>query len=179
MRPEAHSNNIELRLECLEESRIVENEMEYADTLDSQRTVQAEVQEAIPDDTDANFVVSDSQQENVIAGSFPNVAIYMTEQIEDCRSYRWTYTQLVGSLKVTIFGEINDVPLAMIQVFSTDQDGNELEPLFTYELPLNFKHDCDMSDTLYAVKGLKGQFFGFLFQHPCDKEALSKKMQIL
>ena len=55
--------------------------MEYADTLDSQRTIQAEVQEAIPDDTDANFVVSDSQQEKVFAGSFPNVAIYMTEQI--------------------------------------------------------------------------------------------------
>jgi len=86
---------------------------------------------------------------------------------------------LVGSLKVTIFGEINDVPLAMIQVFSTDKDGNEQEPLFAYELPLNFKHDCDMSDTLYAVKGLKGQFFGFLFQHPCDKEAFCKKMQIL
>jgi hypothetical protein len=57
---EARNHDLSLRLECLEESRIVENELEYADTLDSQRTIQAEVQEGICDDADANFVINDS-----------------------------------------------------------------------------------------------------------------------
>lgn len=114
---EARGHNLSLRLECLEESRIVENEQEYADTLDSQRTIQAGVEEAIPDDVDANFVINDSSVEKQWAGPFPNVAIYITEKIDETRSHRWVYSQLVGNLSVTIMGEIEDVFLARIKLF--------------------------------------------------------------
>ena len=71
----------------------------------------------------------------------------------------------MGTLNLTILGEIDDVFLARIKVFQSYSNDafKEDELVFDYELPLNFQHDCDLSETLYAIKGPMGQYFGFLF----------------
>ena len=63
------------------------------------------------------------------------MAIYMTEKSLPSRSYRWLFTQLRGTLKLTQKGEIDRMPMATIKVFSSE---DETESLFEYELPLNF-----------------------------------------
>ena len=98
----------------------------------------------------------------------------MTDRIEGfTNQYRWTNTQLKGTLKLTAQSEFEGVPLATIKVFEVDSQGTEIESIFEYELPLNFVHECDLSPTFYAIKGIKGQYFGFLFENPVDKQVLT------
>lgn len=53
------------------------------DTLDSQRTEKAEVQDGIPDDVENNFCIDNLElDEKVLCGGFDNVHIYMTEKVE-------------------------------------------------------------------------------------------------
>ena len=121
-----------------------------------------------------------SQEEKVLAGGFPNVTVLMTDRIEGfTNQYRWTNTQLCGTLKLTAQSEIEGVPLATIKVFDVDSQGTETEPIFEYELPLNFVHESELSNTLYAIKGIKGQYLGFLFENAIDKQAFSKQMRRL
>ena len=67
----------------------------------------------------------------------------------------------MGSLKLIVQSEVCGIPLACIKVYDDSEDE---ELIFEYELPLNFNHDCDLSDTLYAIKiGTNDQYFGFKF----------------
>ena len=49
--------------------------------------------------------------------------------------------------------------------------------MFEYELPLNFKHECNLTPTFYAVQGINDHYFGFNFESPADKQALTRKMK--
>ena len=58
--------------------------------------------------------------------------------------------------------------------------GCEQESIFEYELPLNFKHDCDITDTFYAIKmSINDQYFGFKLQNAQEKKSLVKQMKYL
>ena len=93
------------------------------------------------------------------------------------RGYRWTDTQLVGSLKVIVYSEVCGIPLAYIKVY---EENDEEETIFEYELPLNFAHDCELSDKFYAIKsGINEQYFGFRMASAGDKSCLIKKMKQL
>ena len=121
-----------------------------------------------------------TREEKVLAGGFPHVRVYMTENSEIVLSrYRWVDTQLIGTLKLTVIGEIEQTPLATIKILSSDDQLNEGEPIFEYEVPLNFKHECDLSHIFYTIKSPKEHYFGFLFENPCDKEAFCAKMKKL
>jgi len=170
-----------MRVLDIAESRIEEEPPEgLCDTLDSQRTVQAEVQEAIADDNDALFYI-DNDVEGVITGGFQNVAIYITEKLEGHigRRFRWLDTELVGTLELTVRGEFEGLPLAKIKVYRSESSQEESDIIFEYELPINFKHDCEMSPVFYAVQGINEQYFGFHFENPLDKHALVNKMKQL
>ena len=140
-------------LEDLHQSRIKEDfaeempdTMEYS--LNSGRTEKAEVEDGIEDDTDAIFKVgADSTEEAMICGSFPILAIFMTEKLEGYigRRYRWTDTLLSGSLQLTVRGEFENLPLAYIKVFEATENNkrdskvcDESKIVFEFELPLNF-----------------------------------------
>ena len=105
----------------LHESRIDELDIEGAaatDTLDSQVTEQAEAVGFL-DDQDNSFYVDQSiKVDTVLAGPFSNVKIYMTERVSATRGFRWTDTQLVGTLKLTVQNEVSGIPLASIKVLS-------------------------------------------------------------
>lgn len=115
-----------------------------------------------------------------LAGPFYNVRIYMTERVirASHRSYRWTDTQLVGTLKVIVQSEVNGIPLALMRVYGGEQ-GEEL--IFEYEVPMNFVHDCELADeTLYCIQcGINDQYFGFKMLDATDKTILVKKMKQL
>ena len=66
--------------------------------------------------------------------------------------------------------EVLDMPQAVIELFNTDKNDQECEVIFHYELPLNFKHDCDLSHNLYALGIKHGHALGFLFDLPMEKE---------
>ena len=54
-----------------------------------------------------------------LAGPFHKVRLYMTELkgATSTRGYRWTDTQLVGSLKVIVYSEVCGIPLAYLKVY--------------------------------------------------------------
>ena len=107
-----------------------------------------------------------------LAGPFHRVRLYMTERTgaTSTRGYRWTDAQLVGSLKVIVQGEVCGIPLAYIKVYENFDDE---ETIFEYELPLNFMHDCELSDKFYAIKsGFNDQYFGFHMAKAEDKTGL-------
>jgi hypothetical protein len=93
------------------------------------------------------------------------------------RSYRWTDTQLVGSLKVSVLSEVCGIPLAIIRMHEAESD----ELIFEYELPLNFNHSCDTTDpTFYCIKcGTNDQYFGFKLTKASDQARLVQKMKQL
>ena len=112
----------------------------------------------------------------MLAGPFPHVKIFMTDIDVASRRFRWTDTKLVGTLKLTVQSEVSGIPLASIKV----TDGAEEESIFEYELPLNFTHDCNISNTFYAIKvGTNEQYFGFKMQNEVDKQSLTQKMKYL
>ena len=83
----------------------------------------------------------------MICGSFPILAIFMTEKLEGYigRRYRWTDTLLSGSLQLTVRGEFENLPLAYIKVFEATKNEkrdskvcDESKIVFEFELPLNF-----------------------------------------
>lgn len=127
---------------------------------------------------DNDFIVKHAIEEKVVCGDF-NVGIYMTERNELNKGFRWMSTQMYGSLRLTTRGELEGIPLASIKVTERGSAGSEFESLFEYELPLNFKHDCDLSPTFYAVEGLNGQYFGFQFAKRANKEVFTQQMKKL
>ena len=62
------------------------------------------------------------------------------------------YTDLVGTLKLTVQGEIAKIPLVTIKIYGKDSS------IFEYELPLNFQYD-DISGPFLAIKGLNEHYF--------------------
>lgn len=157
----------------LHESRIEEDG--EIDTLDSCRTVEAVVPGVFDNDANGDFFVDSKAEERVICGDF-DVAIFMTESSEPNRGYRWMSTQMYGSLRLTTQGGINGIPCALINVIERGSAGSEFESLFQYEIPMNFKHDCDLSRNFYAIEGLKGNYFGFQFAKPAQKEVFMEHM---
>ena len=85
------------------------------------------------------------------------MSIYMTEKSGTGMrtQHRWLFTDMCGTLKLSVYGEIERIPFAMIKLMTRDQDGNEGDSIFEYELPLNFEHDCNLSPTFYSVRCLK------------------------
>lgn len=166
----------------LHQSRILE-EITDEDRLESQQTVQADVQEGIYDNSDALFVIEGKEAK--IAGSFPVTAILMTEKLEGHigKRYRWTDTELSGDIQLTVRGEIEGLPLAYIKVFDSsklkEDNYGEENMVFEFELPLNFQHDVDLSPTFYVLKGINEQYFGFLFEKNEDKQFFTNKMKQL
>ena len=55
------------------------------------------------------------------------------------KKYRWLDTQLTGTLKLTVSGNYEKIPLVTIKVLGYE-DISDLEDktIFEYELPLNF-----------------------------------------
>ena len=90
----------------------------------------------------------------------------MTEKDHLIGSYRWMYTDLVGTLKLTVQGEIAKIPLVTIKIYGKDSS------IFEYELPLNFQYD-DISGPFLAIKGLNEHYFGFHFNTTEDKLVLA------
>ena len=75
-------------------------------------------------------------------------------------------------------GEIERIPVAKVKLIATNSN-DEVEILFEYELPLNFKHDCKLSPTFYSLKSKNEQYFGFLFANANDKGSFVWKMKQL
>ena len=105
--------------------------------------------------------------------------IFITEKLEGHigRRYRWLDTRLNGTLVLSARGEYEGLPIAKIKLFESDSSQEEANILFEYELPLNFKHECNLTPTFYAVQGINDHFFGFNFESPADKQALVRKMK--
>ena len=97
--------------------------------------------------------------------NLPNVKIYMTEK-ESKRRFRWMYTQLKGSLNLTVKGGVGKIPLATI-VINDPED--EDQSIFEFELPLNFKHEKDLHNKFYVIESFNKQYIGFLFETTKDK----------
>ena len=65
--------------------------------------------------------------------------------------------QLEGTLKLTVCGNYEKIPLVTIKVVLENEEnsGLEDETIFEYELPLNFQHDSlPSSATFYAIRGI-------------------------
>ena len=75
-------------------------------------------------------------------------------------------------------GEIERIPIAKVKLIGTSLN-DEVETLFEYELPLNFKHDCKLSPTFYSLKSKNEQYFGFLFANANHKDSFVWTMKQL
>lgn len=58
----------------------------------------------------------------------------------------------------------------------TDSIGTEKSIIFEYELPLNFKFEPDLSRTFSAIGLINGEYLGFLFKGPRDKDSFTTKI---
>ena len=94
-------------------------------------------------------------------------------------NYEWVDTNLEGTLKVLIMEEICEKPVAFIELYNVDKDDNELELIFQYEVPINFKHECDLTYNFYAMGLMEGHALGFMFEMPMEKEQFAAQMDIL
>ena len=54
--------------------------------------------------------------------------------------------------------------------------GNEKHTVFEYELPINFQIEADLTRTFSAIRLLNGEYLGFLFASPEDKDSFTTKI---
>ena len=63
-----------------------------------------------------------------------------------------------------------------MQLTGCDEAGIPRAVVFQYELPLNFEFEPSLSIDFAAIKLMKGEYVGFLFASPSDKDDFVAKL---
>lgn len=92
--------------------------------------------------------------------------------------HKWCHTEMVGVLRLIQVKECDEggYPVIILQLKGADPAGIERDTVFEYELPLNFVFEQDLTRTFSALALTKGEWIGFLFDSPEDKDDFNGKM---
>lgn len=75
---------------------------------------------------------------------------------------QWIDTKICGQASIVLLKDVG-APITVLRILQESDDGEVGEPIFEYELPVNFTFE-KLSDRLSAVSFLnEGQFIGIYF----------------
>ena len=131
----------------------------------------------IEETADENDWFEQTQEHEVVAGAYHNVKIYMTgkgfQQV-----HKWSYTDMVGNLRLVKVHDAEGYPVLMLQLKGVDAALIERDTVFEFELPFNFKIEADLSRTFSAIECIQGEYVGFLFESPEDKDSFQAQLEV-
>ena len=90
--------------------------------------------------------------------------------------HKWCSTDMKGVLRMLKTKEVQGYPVVLLELKGTDEAGVERATVFEYELPFNFRFDGDLSRQFSAIALSNGEYVGFFFANPGDKEDFAAKL---
>lgn len=110
-----------------------------------------------------------------LAGGYDHVRIYLTDKGFGT-VHKWCSTDMKGVLRMKQTKEVQGYPVVLLELKGTDEAGVERATVFEYELPFNFRLESDLSRQFCALALSNGEYVGFFFADPRDKEDFSAKL---
>lgn len=104
-----------------------------------------------------------TEEEVTLTPCFVGVQVFMTKYKGTGVGHQWMDTKIKGNLYVVRIKDVG-IPMVVLRVYGADQVNREHDIVFEYELPINFAFQTGLTQTLTAIRLLRGrQALGFNF----------------